>query len=118
MKFAVVLTFALVSSGAFAKGQVFCKENGKIINVLSEDGFDCQGAIFTGDVCFTGNANEAAEVLESDTVSDYFDGTDGEYITNVRVKNKDTITYTRMDDANEWSDKVTIKRCLGSWFRN
>lgn len=119
MKKILFIALALSVTASFAgTGKVFCKDSGRIINVLSQDGFDCQGALLMGDVCFTGNAKEAAAVLSSQEVDDYFDGTDGEMIKYVRVKNNDTITYLYVDQANDWKDGRTIKRCLGSWFRN
>ncbi len=118
MKTILLLSLVLSTSAAFAKGQVFCKESGKVINVLSQDGFDCQGALYTGDVCFTGQIKEAADVLNSTEVRDLFDGTDGEYIKGARAKDANTISYTAVDEANEVSSRVTIKRCTGSFFRN
>lgn len=118
MKTILLLSLVLSTSAAFAKGQVFCMESGKIINVLSQDGFDCQGALYTGDVCFTGDIREATQILNSQEVRDMFDGTDGEYIKGARAKDANSIGYTAVDEANEWSTKVVIKRCLGSFFRN
>lgn len=116
MKLIVLSALFLMSSAAFAKGQVFCKDRGTIYNV-EKSGLECQGAILQGEICFTGSASEAAKLLNSDAVHDIFDGTDGEFIEKARAVGADKITYTSVDQANEWKDQVTIKRCLGSWFR-
>ncbi len=118
MKTLLLVSLLVSTSYAFAGAKVFCKESGQIINVLSQDGSECQGAIYMGEICFTGNAKEAADILNSSPIRDMFDGTDGEFIERARAKDADTITYVSVDQANEWSTKVKIKRCLGSWFRN
>ncbi len=117
MKVIVLTSLFLMTSAAFAKGQVFCKDSGTIYNI-AKSGFECQGAILQGEICFTGKANEAADLLNSDDVHDIFDGTDGEFIQKARAIGADKITYISVDQANDWQDKVTITRCLGSWFRN
>ncbi|MES2526272.1 MAG: hypothetical protein V4598_04270 [Bdellovibrionota bacterium] len=117
MKVIVLTSLFLMTSAAFAKGQVFCKDGGTIYNI-EKSGFECQGAILQGDICFSGKAVEAVAILNSDEVHDIFDGTDGEFIQNARAIGAEKITYTSVDQANEWKDQVTIKRCLASWFRN
>lgn len=119
MKMIFLMTLALSSTAALADAKVYCKDyNGKIINVLGKDGFDCQSQIYDGSICFTGNVREAAAIINSDAVRELFDGTDGEYVKGARPKGADKIIYTAVDEANEWSNDVTTERCLGRWFRN
>ncbi len=117
MKTIFLSALFLMTSAAFAKGQVFCKDDGKIYNI-EKSGFECQGPILMGEICFTGKATEAADVLNSDAVHDIFDGTDGEFIQKARAVGTEKITYTSVDQANDWKDQVTIKRCGATWFRN
>lgn len=119
MKLIILFALTVTATSAFAKGQVYCKADGAIVNVQDTDSaFECQGALYTGEVCFTGDAREAAVILNSQFVRDAFDGTDGEFIRNARVKSKDKIAYTSVDLANEMSSKQEINRCEGTWFRN
>ena len=119
MKMIFLLTLALSTTAAFADAKVFCRSySGKIINVLSQDGLDCQAQIYDGSICFTGNVREASAIVNSDAVRELFDGTDGEYVKGAKPRGKDAITYTAMDEGNDWSNDVSIKRCLGSFFRN
>lgn len=118
MKAFILLSLLIFSAGVFAKADVYCKDNGRVINILSEDYFDCQGYLLMGAVCFTGNRGEAIKILNSQEVRNMFDGTDGEFIENAHYMGRDEISYTVQDLANEWSDKVSIKRCSASFFRN
>jgi hypothetical protein len=111
-----VLTLVL-SAQAFSAANVFCKDNKKIISILSEDAYECQAKLYSGEVCFTGPVAEAAKVLNSKGVASLFDGTDGEYIKGARVSGPNSIKYKSVDDANDAFFDVSISRCSGAFFR-
>ena len=64
------LNFSLlfIASNSFAN--VYCYENGKLVQVLSGDWDRCNTELYTGKVCYRGNRAEAIELLNSQAVKD------------------------------------------------
>jgi hypothetical protein len=108
--------FLLTSFAAHAG--LYCKTEGRIIDVLQADGFLCNEEFFTeGQVCFTGKRAEVIAIINSDAFQRNFSGTDGEFIHNARFKGQYDISYEYVDDGNGESEKMTLKRCRPGFFK-
>lgn len=118
----VFLGSFLVSGFAFSStGKVFCKDDNGVKNVLDDNGWQCRGEFLfggNGNACFTGSRSEAIAILNSLEDLGYFYGTDGEYITDAYYKGSKEISYTMVDQANEWTEKGSLARCTASFFRD
>ena len=120
MIFLFVLSVFSVNTMAFGKAAIWCTgERGQLVNAINPyNGYECVGPLLSAtDACFTGIRSEAIDLLNSDDISNIFDGTDGEYISDALPKGKDSITYTTHDDANDMVFTGSVlKRCTQEWF--
>lgn len=116
--FSFVLLSTIYSNQSFAS--VFCKSQEGIKNVLASDGWECRDEFLMGSsetTCFTGKRSEAIKTINKLKELGYFDGTDGEYITEAHFKGSNEISYLIVDEANEVSEKASLKRCDSDFFK-
>lgn len=86
---------------------------------MAADGWKCRDSFFPfrdEKACFTGKRSEAIDIINSLYYQDYFDGTDGEYINDAHYKGKNEISYIFYDEANDYSEKMILKRCIKKFF--
>jgi hypothetical protein len=108
---------SLFSLSAFAgQNWMYCKVDGEIINLLSANGYECNGALMAGTACFTGDMARTVGYLNSSSCRALFDRTAGEYIKDVTSNTHGSVTYTTVDKVNNVSGKANMERCDNKFF--
>lgn len=105
-----VLLFSVISKAQVSGSGLYCLEKSKLVNALSGEWNQCNDKILTGDVCFVGSRREVIQMINSEEMTNKFEGTDGEYPTNAQFHGLG-ISYVAVDLKNNVQTAYIIERC-------
>lgn len=123
MKFLRLVILVMFAQTSFAsvessiEADVYCKVGTQTLSIFDENGWQCRQfllspeAVDRSQACFTGPRKSVIDILNALAETDFFDGTDGEYIRGAKYRGTDSISYLYVNESSEEISKTSIARC-------